>query len=95
MPSFTFKPGRPEIHCERPDGATPERAFAILQGWMRGNQKAEAPSAAHGHWGKYAAQSSEDGPWTKYQGRAASESRAWRAALSGLSRAACRSSVAY
>jgi hypothetical protein len=40
---------------------------------MGGNQKAEAPSAAHGPWEKYAPQSSEDGPWTKYQSRAASE----------------------
>ena len=31
-----------------PDGATPEQAFAILQGWIGGKQKGEAPSMASG-----------------------------------------------
>jgi hypothetical protein len=74
VPSFTFtSPEGQKYTVNGPGGATPEQAFAILQGWMGGNQKAEAPSAAHGPWEKYAPQSSEDGPWTKYQSTAASE----------------------
>jgi hypothetical protein len=53
-PSFTFtSPDGQKYTVNGPDGATSEEAFAILQDWMRGNQKAEAPSAEHGPWENY------------------------------------------
>jgi hypothetical protein len=54
-PSFTFtSPEGQKYTVNGPDGATPEQAFAILQGWIGGNQKAEAPpSEEHGPWENY------------------------------------------
>jgi hypothetical protein len=52
--SFTFtSPEGQKYTVNGPDGATSEQAFAILQGWIAGNQKAEAPSAEHGPWENY------------------------------------------
>jgi len=54
-PSFTFRsPEGQKYTVNGPDGATSEQAFGILQGWIAGNQKAEAPSAEHGPWENYA-----------------------------------------
>jgi hypothetical protein len=49
MPSFTFtSPEGQKYTVNGPDGATPEQAFAILQGWIGGKQKDEAPSMPSG-----------------------------------------------
>jgi hypothetical protein len=53
-PSFTFtSPEGQKYTVNGPNGATPEQAFAVLQGWIAGNQRAEVPSGERGPWENY------------------------------------------
>jgi hypothetical protein len=62
-PSFTFtSPEGQKYTVNGPDGAKPAQAFAVLQGWIEGNQKAEAPSGERGPWENYRALASAGDP---------------------------------